>query len=257
MNTRAYLILFLFLLWSLGSGYFYVCKIKQKCVVNSESVTSTAPFKFNYNSELPEITAGFDVYKENILAKLGATNKLSVVGNYGANETNSTTFDNLGVARAAAIRNLFPNIDDSRFVFSAKQIDLDPTINAIDGASVSVLLHNDFVDQTTFGAVIHFPSNAKMGVISPEIDEYLNMLVADYKNNDIDIVGHTDNAGADADNFGLAMARAASIKDELIAKGMPVEKLNAISKGETEPIADNSTEQGRSQNRRVEIIINE
>ena len=129
MNRRAILILFLFLLWSVGSGWFYICKIKQKCDLGTKAISNTTPLKFDYNSEVPQTTANFAAFKENILAKLGATNKLSIIGNYGNAEVNNSTFDNLGVARASAVRNLFPEIDDSRFVLGSKQIELDSLLS--------------------------------------------------------------------------------------------------------------------------------
>ncbi len=257
MNTRAYLILFLFLLWSFGSGWYYVCKIKQKCNSNTEISTTQNPLIFNFSDDKPIETPDFGVYKESLMSKLSTTNKLKIVGKFGALEENLSSFENLGIARAAAVRNLFPELDDSRFILSSKEIEITQGKADIEGAELEIALHNEFVNQTEFGAIIHFPPNAKNGEITPEIDEYLNVLVSKHKNNDIDIVGHTDDEGKEGDNFSLAMARASSIKDELIAKGMPVEKINALSKGETEPLADNSTEEGRMQNRRVEIIIND
>ncbi|MEY2925384.1 MAG: hypothetical protein RLZZ337_1934 [Bacteroidota bacterium] len=257
MNSRAYLILFLFALWSLGSGWYYVCKIKQKCNNSTKVAQTKQSFSFDWNSEKPNTTTDFGVFKEDILNKLGTTNALNIVGKYAIGEINNSAFDNLGLARAAAIRTLFPEIDDSRFVLGSKQVDGVSAQSTVEGAEINVLIKNEFIEQTEFGAVIHYPADTKETMLTPEVLEYLDLIVAKFSNNDIDIVGHTDNKSKNNDHFSLGMERASAIKDELIAKGMPVEKINVVSKGETEPLADNAAEEGRSRNRRVEIIIND
>lgn len=69
------------------------------------------------------------------------------------------------------------------------------------------------------------------------------------------IIGHTDDTGSDAYNSRLSERRAESVKQFAISQGIPSLRLNTHGKGESEPIADNTTEDGRSKNRRVEIVI--
>ncbi|MBK0379752.1 OmpA family protein [Mucilaginibacter segetis] len=69
------------------------------------------------------------------------------------------------------------------------------------------------------------------------------------------IVGHTDNTGSDAHNMDLSIRRAESVKSYIAANNVAASRLTVQGKGETEPIADNSTVEGRAQNRRVEIVI--
>lgn len=71
----------------------------------------------------------------------------------------------------------------------------------------------------------------------------------------VTIDGHTDNRGSDVYNQKLSEKRAAAVKDYLISKGMPAEKLHSRGYGETRPIASNKTKEGRAQNRRTEIIV--
>ena len=71
------------------------------------------------------------------------------------------------------------------------------------------------------------------------------------------IEGHTDNVGQPADNMKLSGERSATIKKWLIDHGVVKERLLATGFGETKPIADNSKEEGRSQNRRTEFKIAE
>lgn len=69
------------------------------------------------------------------------------------------------------------------------------------------------------------------------------------------IVGHTDATGTDAYNYRLSERRAASVKSYAVAQGISSSRLTTEGRGETEPIANNTTDSGKSQNRRVEIVI--
>lgn len=86
----------------------------------------------------------------------------------------------------------------------------------------------------------------------------LNKLAEVLANNpdtNINIYGHTDSKGSDSYNLGLSDRRAASVKSYLMSKGIASSRLIARGVGENEPIASNSTEDGRAQNRRVEFAI--
>jgi len=69
------------------------------------------------------------------------------------------------------------------------------------------------------------------------------------------IEGHTDNVGSDDSNMGLSQRRADSVKSFLVQRGIQSERISASGKGEHQPVADNESEGGRQQNRRVEVII--
>ena len=69
------------------------------------------------------------------------------------------------------------------------------------------------------------------------------------------VIGHTDSKGAEAYNQGLSESRAGSAADFLLAQGIGGERISTLGKGESEPVADNETEAGRQENRRVEIAI--
>ena len=71
------------------------------------------------------------------------------------------------------------------------------------------------------------------------------------------VEGHTDNVGQPGDNEKLSGERALTIKKWLVDKGIPKERLIAVGFGEKKPIADNSKEEGRAQNRRTEFRIAE
>ena len=65
------------------------------------------------------------------------------------------------------------------------------------------------------------------------------------------VEGHTDNTGSDAYNQGLSERRAQTVSDYLQGKGIAVGRLTAVGFGESQPVADNATREGRAQNRRV------
>ncbi|WP_317207696.1 OmpA family protein [Chitinophaga filiformis] len=71
----------------------------------------------------------------------------------------------------------------------------------------------------------------------------------------VGVYGHTDNVGADATNIPLSEKRAAAVQDYLVRKGLSVNRVEAKGFGASKPVADNDTEAGRRQNRRVEIVL--
>ena len=70
----------------------------------------------------------------------------------------------------------------------------------------------------------------------------------------VEVAGHTDYVGTDEYNMGLSMRRADAVRMYLIDKGIAADRLTVKGYGESQPIADNETEEGRFQNRRVELI---
>lgn len=76
-----------------------------------------------------------------------------------------------------------------------------------------------------------------------------------YPNSQIEVIGHTDDTGAESYNQDLSQRRASSVAGILINSGVPGGRIAAYGRGESQPIASNATASGKAQNRRVEIII--
>ena len=96
--------------------------------------------------------------------------------------------------------------------------------------------------------------------LSPEaqsaIDEFAGQLKNENKNVYIEIQGHTDSVGSETYNEELGLLRAESVRRYLNQKhGFPLHRINVISYGESAAIADNTSRDGRSQNRRVALVV--
>jgi len=93
--------------------------------------------------------------------------------------------------------------------------------------------------------------------IKPESMGTLNMIVGVLKSNPglkFEIDGHTDNTGQAAHNLTLSQQRADAVKSQLVKMGIDASRLTTKGFGDTKPIADNSTPEGRANNRRVEFV---
>jgi outer membrane protein OmpA-like peptidoglycan-associated protein len=80
-------------------------------------------------------------------------------------------------------------------------------------------------------------------------------ILAKYADNRIRIEGHTDSSGSDSLNETLSRKRADSVRTVLVSRGVREEQITVVGNGETKPIADNATKEGRAKNRRVEVHI--
>lgn len=94
-------------------------------------------------------------------------------------------------------------------------------------------------------------------VIKPESMGEINRIVklmTDDPSLRFEVQGHTDNTGNAASNQTLSEQRAGAIVQKLIEMGISADRLTAVGKGQTNPLADNSTDEGRAKNRRVEFV---
>ncbi len=82
------------------------------------------------------------------------------------------------------------------------------------------------------------------------------MLIAQDKGVYLEIRGHTDSSGPESWNLVLGKKRAEAVMEYLHKKyNIPLHRMEVISYGSSEPVADNATRNGRDQNRRVEILV--
>jgi outer membrane protein OmpA-like peptidoglycan-associated protein len=104
-------------------------------------------------------------------------------------------------------------------------------------------------------AIRFIPLSAKLDDNSERVIERFAKVLADNPNYNAIITGHTDNVGSVEENLLLSQQRSRAVKQALIARGIAEERLHAVGHGENQPIADNTTEEGRKKNRRIEIEL--
>ena len=88
-----------------------------------------------------------------------------------------------------------------------------------------------------------------------ELDQLVAKLKADNQPVFVEIQGHTDATGSDAVNQQLGLQRAEAVRLYLARAGLPLARMATISYGESAPLADNGSREGRSTNRRVQLIV--
>lgn len=87
------------------------------------------------------------------------------------------------------------------------------------------------------------------------LDQFIQDLKSRNENVFIEIQGHTDSIGTEQYNEELGMERARAVRQYLGRNGVPLHRMEVISYGESSPIADNGTRDGRAQNRRVALVV--
>ena len=95
--------------------------------------------------------------------------------------------------------------------------------------------------------------------LNPSFRPTLDKLAAtmnEYNQNTVTIAGHTDSVGNPSYNMNLSRDRANSVRNYLVSRGVASNRINVVAYGQTRPIADNNSDYGRQQNRRVELTVN-
>ena len=222
---------------------------------------SRLPLDFRKSDATPFTNDGYTVFKSTILENKTTDNILEITGYYLKTEKNTSTYINLGLARANEVKQLFlkdiPS-DRIRVIAAVSPHSETLTDNFIDGVTFKWLEKPKsaveiFADRT----IIRFPFNSVHKITDPIIDDYLNKLAIKIiaTKEEVSLTGHTDNVGEPEINIQLALRRAKMIRDLLLEKGVNRNQINTYSKGENAPIDNNRTELGRQKNRRVVVRL--
>ena len=130
---------------------------------------------------------------------------------------------------------------------------------AVENATVETVTdaNNLTAVKVTFDSGILFATNKyDLNSSAKTSLEELSKVLKEYNDADVAIYGHTDASGTDAINNPLSMNRANSVANYLKSLGVSDSQIKSVEgKGSTEPVADNSTVEGKSKNRRVEIYM--
>lgn len=110
--------------------------------------------------------------------------------------------------------------------------------------------------------ILNIPNQVTFDVnqanIKPEFTQVLDKIaqvVNHYPQTMIEVAGHTDSTGSATYNQALSENRSASVKSYLAQQGVQYQRITAVGFGESQPVADNATKEGRAANRRVEIEL--
>jgi outer membrane protein OmpA-like peptidoglycan-associated protein len=115
----------------------------------------------------------------------------------------------------------------------------------------------DAIHKNGFVALNGILFDTGKATIKPESQPLVDEMVALLKKDPalkLTVVGHTDNAGDKKANLGLSKQRADSVMKALVSGGVDAKRLKSDGKGDTVPVGDNRTEDGRARNRRVELV---
>ena len=225
-------------------------------------VIPEAPISFAFSSTNPIIGKGFEKMKDSLLNVLSENQIVEVNGLFLNREEYEGEFPNLGLERAENIKKILSQyIDESRIVTSSSKLKNGRQDASAPGiySELALRVRTEEIVEIDDRTLIYFPYNSTKRLEDEEIEAYLDAVAErlERTGEKVYLTGHTDSFGDASYNYQLGLMRAKMIQRYLINKGIPSDKINVDSKGETSPIAPNNTETGRSKNRRTELVITE
>jgi len=193
----------------------------------------------------------------------GENRILEITGLYYEGEDPDGIFESMGLARAAVLKNrYFKNLDAKQVKLLSLPLEADSTTRSgyFSAARFAWIQPEETVkenvEELEGRILIRFPFNSTEKVYNPIVDNYLKQLadtVAQSKEL-IQLTGHTDNVGSNEFNLDLGQQRADAIKSILVRFGVSETQITTISKGKNLPVDSNQSEEGRQNNRRVEVV---
>lgn len=268
MNVKSIVVLCLMFICFLISWRWYTCKIKNFCNGSNNSIVEEVdivevsfPVLFYPNTDSP-ILDNFNAFKDS-LCNVSQNEKIDLIGYYGEDETNSTSFENLGLARANKLKDLMSDCLNQNNVnlVAQKSSSLehigDYVLASAVGVSQAFDANSSDAQMITHDGVtdIVFPSGSANEIKSEKVDNYLKGVAENSKDKKIYLTGYTDNTGSEGINKRISLERAEAIKKQLVALGVPAENIITAGLGPENPRGDNSTDEGRAMNRRVEVKV--
>ncbi len=196
---------------------------------------------------------------------------LSITSFYTSDETNSSVFPNIGLARAISFKNYVSDkgiptklidvkgeLRDNLEIDENNNIKKPLKLNVGQSKDYTQLLASIIKDLESNPLVLNFESGKaqlKLGsdqrIKIVNISTYLDKV----EKSVCTITGHTDNTGTTRANLYLGQQRANYLKDFFVRSGILDNRIKAISKGDSEPMASNNTKKGRAKNRRTDVSL--
>lgn len=294
MHKFFYPLLLLLLAWIGAGSYFLSCPTCNKVEAKPKEVIPAAPvkekmvwnvndgsrfnagsanhFTFPITSADPNVPAKTQTAFNQVSTYLkGNTDRqLLLTGFYkeDENQSYSGSYDNLGVARAEAIKaNLVSNGAPAANIITTGLSDYSlkftPKNLLREGVSFNFRGASDLADIGQRLKAEPYRIYFATGSNQVNMDQALKTYFADLKyyvsqvsDAAIEVSGHTDNVGSLGGNTRLSKRRAAEIKDYMVRQGVRESAITSIvGEGPTKPLATNDTDEGKAKNRRVEIIV--
>jgi len=120
--------------------------------------------------------------------------------------------------------------------------------------------HVERLDESTL--LVHFDSDVLFAVDSATLSGDARgalgqaaSVMNEYDKTAVVVQGHTDSTGSEQHNQGLSERRAGSVVTELVSRGVNNDRIASMGFGESQPVADNATSEGRRRNRRVDVML--
>jgi OOP family OmpA-OmpF porin len=289
----------LLIAWAGGSTYWHLCKIKELCdmpvkaaVENTMPQTTEpalSPLTISDGSLLDLRSAGnFSFAKSEAKANLGFVKNeidslaayalrypgkvITITGLYSPEETNITSFPDLGTARAAEIKSYLrgKGLPDSAVVIRGKRSDgivfvRDSLQGGIDFSFTDRVAapENELAKEQKYESIfkpidLYFSSASTDYIKTEENEKFVaeaKKFLAENKDKKLLLTGNTDSDGSEPLNLALSKKRANIVKARFVAMGMPADRIITDGKGETSPKVPNDSPAGKRANRRVTIVV--
>ncbi len=306
----------LLLVWMAGSTWWHVCKIKFLCgddapsgmttgltrsaltIADGDRFSLTLPggFDFARSGADPNISR-FETSLDSLASYLqnNPGRALTITGYYGANETNNTSFANVGLGRAETMKQLLVQKGVPAVSLLTKSERLGkPTYNAtgdsLNGglgfsfgaefaapaatslatadttavvSTTTVTTEQQLAEKQTFESVfkpidLYFPTGKSDYIHTNDTDRFFAeaaKYLPEHKDKKLLLTGYTDDEGSVASNLNLSRKRASAVQKQLEKAGITLAQVEIKAKGEADPKASNDTEDGRKANRRVTVVV--
>ncbi len=235
------------------------------------SYNSPANFKFGISSPEPAkndfVTSVIDSLAGYLAGHPDHT--ITITGRYGPDEKNNTSFADLGLARADAVKQLLvaKGIDAGRIMTKSildNGLMFQPADTLVGGIAMEIGAaaptpatepqKNLFEPRT-----VHFNTGKSDFNVDSDMKAYIenvNKYLSENPDKKLVITGYADNVGNADKNRQLSEFRARFVMNQLSAKGIDASRMIVDGKGSNDPVASNDTPEGRAQNRRVTIQLN-
>jgi outer membrane protein OmpA-like peptidoglycan-associated protein len=125
----------------------------------------------------------------------------------------------------------------------------------LERTGVSVTRIGDNITLNMPGNVTFAFGSADLNASFFEVLNSVALVVNEYNQTVIEVAGHTDSVGSDADNQALSERRAGAVASYLGTRNVRTDRIITVGEGERRPVATNDTDAGRQQNRRVELTL--